>query len=134
MKWLMVLGIAVCLAVALSITTGCEGDSKDDLPEPTGSGVLTGRWDGSLTVAVGPQWERTTEKHWSISHEGSSVTIAFIFDFGSLGGEQVCIDHAAYNHSSRILTTESWGKFQLSADNNVLAHYPDSGSGSLVRR
>jgi hypothetical protein len=137
-KLLTLPGVAVCLAVVLSITAGCERDTDDHLPDPTGSGVLTGRWAGSLTTDAGTQWESTGEDRWSVSHEGSSVTITFWLPHSSISAGENVSSPATYDQDSRILTWGEW-KYRLSADNNTLVvasdlPYQGTHSGSMVRQ
>jgi hypothetical protein len=126
-KWLAVLRLVVCLAVVLGITTGCD-DGDEAYPDPSGSGILTGRW---ATANDGYRW--------SVSHEGPSVTI-----HSELPGFKQGPSHGKYSgmydESSRILTVdENLGTYKLSADNNVLVHLTDDSGhpthdGSMVRQ
>ena len=116
MKWLAVPRLAVCLAVVLGVTTGCESDNNRGLSDPKGSGILTGLW-----VAVKSDDPDDSHVRWSISHEGSSVTID-----QDIGGPSSIMTRytkysATYDETSRLLTmTESLAKYELSADNNTL--------------
>ena len=124
MKWLILPRLAVCLAVVLSITTGCEyplnPHDDEDVPDPTGSGILTGWWVGHWIWDSPSGKIVNMEERWSVSHEGSSVTIVHVVDYGYPTREQVESVPATYDQSSRILTTQSGDRFTLSADNNIL--------------
>ena len=130
MKRLSCLSFAVCLAFILGLMTGCDDSGNSD---PTGSGILTGRWSGYYFYGFGMIYIHT--QTWSVSHEGSTVTIDYDYDNEA---DTKGTMSATYDSSSRIMTTEHGSEFRLSADNNTLLYAPDlngpNAHGSMVRQ
>ena len=124
--------ISACLALLLGLMTGCDdsGSSSD----PTGSGILTGRWSGSYFYGFGLLYRQPTET-WSVSHEGSSVTIDYDYDNEA---DTKGTMSASYDSSSRIMTTQGGAEFRLSSDNNTLLYATDlngpNAHGSMARQ
>jgi len=73
--------LSLFAVVGLMAFMGCGGgdDNTVALPTPTGSGFLTGKWEGRLAIANGGGGSSISysfySQHWILDHEGTTVTM-----------------------------------------------------------
>ena len=137
------------LASALFLFGCDDGDENgSDLPEPTGSGYLTGKWSGSLAFANGGGGGSISysyyPQHWILSHEGSQVSmVSYTVEHGD-------VDHVSAARPGRVvagsggtgrLVFDAGGNLRaidliIGADRNTLVNsrtYNGKSGGQLVR-
>ena len=129
---------------------GCDdGDENGpDLPDPTGSGYLTGKWSGRLAFANGGGGGSISNsyypQHWILSHEGAQVPmVSYTVEHGD-------VDHVSAARPGRVvagsggtgrLIFDAGGNLRAidlitGADRNTLVNsrtYNGKSGGQLVR-